>query len=279
MPTTHIQAIDVHAHYGIYKQENMMPLAEGFMTGDADVVVRRARAVNVELTIVSPLLGLMPRGKASAVAGNDEAWRVVAETDGLLQYVIVNPLEPRTYDQAREMLHKGKCVAIKLHPEEHRYPIQSHGDKLFAFAAEHKATVMVHSGEQLSMPQDYAVFANAYPEMKLLLAHIGCGWDANRTHQVRGIQMSKHGNIWADTSSANSIFPGLIEWAVSEVGADRVLFGTDAPLYCTSMQRARIDQADLTDAQKKQILRENAIKLFKLEKFVQKKEPAVAGAR
>ena len=32
-------------------------------------------------------------------------------------------------------------------------------------------------------------------------------------------------------SSARSILPGLVEWAVAEVGAEKILFGTDSPLY------------------------------------------------
>ena len=82
------------------------------------------------------------------------------------------------------------------------------------------------------------------------------------THQVRAIQQSRKGNVYADTSSARSILPGLIEWAVREVGADRVLFGTDTPLYHTAMQRTRIEHADLSDEVKRQILRDNAVRLF-----------------
>ena len=43
--------------------------------------------------------------------------------------------------------------------------------------------------------------------------------------------MSKHRNIWADTSSSASLFGGIIEYAVQLVGSDRILFGTDTPLY------------------------------------------------
>ena len=86
------------------------------------------------------------------------------------------------------------------------------------------------------------------------------------THQVRAIQQSTRGNMWADTSSARSVTPGLIEWAVHELGVDRVLFGTDTPLYHAAVQRARIDHADLTDHQKTLILRENAVRLFDLDR-------------
>ena len=82
------------------------------------------------------------------------------------------------------------------------------------------------------------------------------------THQVRAIQQSRHGNVLADTSSARSITPGLIEWAVREVGIDRVLFGTDTPLYHTAIQRGRIDHADLSLDAKRKILRDNALRLF-----------------
>jgi predicted TIM-barrel fold metal-dependent hydrolase len=126
--------------------------------------------------------------------------------------------------------------------------------------------VLAHSSERNSLASDYVQFANEYPEMKLILAHIGCGWDGDLTHQVRAIQQSKHGNVFADTSSARSITPNLIEWAVREIGAERVLYGTDSPLYFAPMQRARIDHADLNDRDKRLILCENAIKLFGLLK-------------
>jgi len=96
----------------------------------------------------------------------------------------------------------------------------------------------------------------------LILAHIGCSSGADRTLQVRAIQQSRHGNICADTSSGSSIIPGLLEWAVNEAGADRVLFGTDTRLYWTAMYRARIDHADLGEEDKRKILRENAVALL-----------------
>lgn len=258
-----LQAIDVHAHFGRYERESA-DLANELMTGDANVVAERARHANVRLTIVSPLEALLPRGKADAVAGNRNAARIVAATPGLLQYVVIDPRRAETYQQADEMLQLPTCVGIKIHPEEHVYPIQEHGTAIFEFAARHRAVVLSHSSEQNSLASELVVFANQFPEMKLILAHIGCGWDGDYSHQVRAIQQSRHGNVFADTSSARSITPNLIEWAVREVGAERVLFGTDSPLYHTSMQRIRIDHADLTDREKRLILVENAERIFEL---------------
>lgn len=257
-----IAAIDVHGHYGTYVQRGNSDLLNSLMTGDAAEVVRRATAVNVELTMVSPLLALMPRFEADAAAGNREAARIVPQFPGLRQYVVIDPRQPETYTQADELLQQPHCVGIKIHPEEHGYPIREHAQAIFEFAAARRALILTHTSERNSEAHEFIPWANRFPEVRLILAHIGCGWDNDVTHQVRAIQQSRHGNVYADTSSARSILPGLIEWAVGQIGVDRVLFGTDTPLYSTAMHRARINHADLTYAQKRQILRDNALRLL-----------------
>lgn len=259
-----IQAIDVHAHYGTYIRDSSPPLVNDFATGDAETVVARARQANVRTTIVSPLSGLIPRGAADTVAGNREAAEIVRATEGLLQYVIANPLQRETFSQVDDMLAQPHCVGIKIHPEEHLYPIVEHGDALFALAAKHDAIVLAHSGDPNSWPIDFVPFANTYPNVKLILAHLGNGGGAagDPTLQVRAIEASKHGNVFTDTSSARSMMPGLIEWAVCEIGSEKIMFGTDSPLYSTAMQRARIDSAGISDEDKRQILCENAERLL-----------------
>ena len=264
MTSQHIQAIDVHAHYGDYHRENSPPIVNELVSGDAATVVARARQVNVRTTVASPLSGLMPRGRADAVAANTEAARVAAETDGLLQYVIAHPLQTETFRQAEEMLAQPQCVGIKIHPEEHVYPIREHGEALFELAARHDAIMLAHSGDANSLPSDFVDFANAWPNVRLILAHLGNGGGAagDPTLQVRAIQACKHDNVFVDTSSARSIMPGLVEWAVKEIGSRRILFGTDSPLYSTAMQRVRIDSADLSEEDKRNILCDNATRLF-----------------
>jgi predicted TIM-barrel fold metal-dependent hydrolase len=263
MAITETQAIDVHAHYGIYRQEGKAML-EKFMSGDPELVVRRAHLSRTRLTIVSPLLGLLPRLGADPVAGNAQAAKVVTETEGLLQWVVVDPLKPQTYQQARAMLKLPKCAGIKIHPEEHGWKIREHGEAIFKFAAENQAPLISHSGEENSLPADFLPFVNNFPSVSVILSHLGCGWDGDSSHQVRAIQSSKQGNLFTDTSSASSLTSGLIEWAVKEVGAEKILFGTDTPLYFAPMQRARIDYADISDREKRLILCENAEKILNL---------------
>jgi predicted TIM-barrel fold metal-dependent hydrolase len=258
-----LQAIDVHAHLGVCRGSKSKLLDE-LRSGDAETVLRRAQQANTCLTIVSPTEALMPRFKANPVKGNEEAARIIAQTEGLLQWVVVDPLKPGTYEQAADMLALPKCVGIKVHPEEHGYAITEQGTAIFEFAARHRTTIITHSGEENSMPEDFVKFANEFPEVTLIIAHLGLGWDGDPTHHVRAIQNCKHGNVFVDTSSALNITPGLIEWAVKEIGAQLILYGTDSPLYFAPMQRARIDYADIRDQDKKLILCDNAKKLFRI---------------
>jgi uncharacterized protein len=266
MTISSIRAIDSHAHFGRYVHAD--PLISEFSSGEAAEVVRRAAAVGIEWTIASPLSGLLPRGRTVEVApANEQAFREVPRVPGLLQYVIVNPLQPATYAQARRMLEAPWCVGIKIHPEEHAYRIADHGEELFAFFEETGAPVMTHSGCPNSLPADFVPFANRHPGARVMLAHLGNGnGDNNRVDlQVRAVQAAKHGNLWVDTSSARSILPGLIEWGVRELGAERVLFGSDTPLYDVAMHRTRIELAGIPDKAKHLILRDNAISFFRLE--------------
>jgi len=255
------QAIDVHAHIGVYRQDET-PLENGFFSGDARLVLRRARAAGVGITLVSSLDAMLPRLKGDPIAGNRSLHEIVCRSPGLRQWAVVDPTKPDTYAQAADLLQHPRTVGIKIHPEEHGYDIREHGRAIFEFAERHHAVVETHSGEENSRPAEFVRFADSFPGVTLILSHLGCGWDGDHGHQVRAIQACRHGNIYTDTSSSQSIYCGLIEWAVREAGADRILFGTDSPIHSVAAQRARIDAAEIPAAAKRRILHDNAARVF-----------------
>ena len=256
-----IWAIDVHSHYGVCDR-GVNPLRDRFMSGDTEVVAARARAARAELSIVSPLAALISSSSVNVVGANQQALSDIAKTQGLLQWVVVDPRDPKTFAQAAEMLCEPKCVGVKIHPVEHKYSILEYGRKVFDFAASHYTVVQSHSGDQSCLPSDFVAFADEFPDVKVILSHVGYGWDGDMTRQVRAVSQCKHENVFTDTSSMFSIVPNLIEWAVGEIGAERILYGTDSPLYFAPAQRARVDNAEIGDEDKRLILRENALRLF-----------------
>lgn len=261
-------AIDVHAHYGLYETSEH-PVIRQCMSRTAEGVVACAHQARTAISIVSPLRAFFSTEPDALLSANEQTDQAVSAHPELLQWVVVNPLETRSFEQADRILQDPRCIGIKIHPELHHYPIAEHGDAIFRFAARHRTVIISHTGESRSLPEDFVPFADAHPEATLILAHLGFGFDGDPTHQVRAVQAARHANVFIDTSSARNIVPGLLEWAAHEVGAERLLFGTDSPLYFAPMQRARINCAELDHAAKRLILRENALRVLHLEPFLQ----------
>ena len=259
-----MKAIDVHGHFGIH-DHGAGGLATLMRSGDIDVVRRRAQAVDVRLTIVSALRA-MTLYSGDVLPGNDDARAAAEKHDDVLFWTVLDPLLPRSFDQTESLLEHPRCAGIKVHPVNHRYDIRDQGDEIFSFAAGFHALVLTHSGCVNSFPEDFVSFANEYPEVDLILGHLGNSADGNLSRQVYALERAEHGNVYVDTSSANSINSGLIEWAVSHVGAERILFGTDTPLYFVASQKARIEHAEIDQAAKKAILYDNAARLLNKER-------------
>ena len=268
VPVEKVEAVDVHAHYGIPAGDHMA-LEYELTSGYGEKVVERARAARTAFTFVSPLLALVPQYGGDTLAGNEEAARVVSEVPGLRQWVVVDPLNPETYAQAALMLQNPKCIGIKIHPWMHGYPIKEYGDRIFRFASTQAAggniVIETHTGDTNSQPEEFVPFADEYPDVILIMSHLGHSIDNDLTHQVRAIQAGKRNNLFTDTSSSRMVTSGLLEWAVGEIGAEHILYGTDSPLYFAASRRARVDFAEMDDQAKRMILRENAARLFQLE--------------
>lgn len=256
-----VRAIDVHGHVGQYRGCKHAVM-DGFYSGGPDVVRRRAEWARVEFTFVSPLQGLFTQFGDDPLRANSELAADIGNHPCLFHWAVVEPSRPETYRQAAELLKTPRCIGIKVHPDFHGYRIAEHGGRIFEFAAKTGAVILSHSGGDPSLPLDFLPFADAFPEVKLILAHLGWSLDFDLTRQVGAVAASRHGNVHVDTSSSFSVTSNLIEWAVREVGPERVLFGTDTPLYFSPMQRARIDHAEMDDAAKRLILRGNAERLF-----------------
>lgn len=106
-----------------------------------------------------------------------------------------------------------------------------------------------------STPSDIAFLAEKHPGLRIAMAHLnGC--------RCRGIQdIKKLPNVSIDTSGSAGE-DGYLEYAIKELGPDRVLYGSDYPGRDFAAQLARIDSVELTPEAKNKLLCENAAKLF-----------------
>jgi predicted TIM-barrel fold metal-dependent hydrolase len=166
--------------------------------------------------------------------------------DWIFQWVVVHPDREETFRQAEEMLRSPKTLGIKIHPAYHGYDITARGDEIFSFAAGLGASVLMHPDALDKM----AGFADRYPDMTLILAHLG------GEEFLDAAAAARHGNILVDTSGGASSLNNVVERGVERIGAERILFGTDT--YAAGFQTGRIVWAGIPDGDKRKILRDNA---------------------
>lgn len=255
-------AIDVHAHFGDYDVgAGPGALANRLFGGGIDVVRRRAQAAGVRLTVVSGITAFMPYG-GNPFRANDDSRAAAEKYDDICFWAVLDPRLKESYRQVEALLPHPRCKGIKIHPQRHFYEIRQYGDEVFSFAAGFRAVVLTHSGDPGSFPEDFISFTDRYPQVRLILAHLGNSSDGAMGRQVSAVQRSQAGNVFIDTSSARSIYSGLIESAVETIGANRLLFGTDTPLYSVACQKARIESAEISLGDKRAILFRNAARLL-----------------
>lgn len=181
---------------------------------------------------------------------NQYLHQLVTETDWIYQWVVIDPRQEKTYEQAEQMLGHPKVLGIKIHPTYHGYDILDSADALFAFAEKHKAVMLMHPQHIPEMPE----FADKYPGMKLIIAHL------SSMEHIEAVANAKNGNIYVDTSGGGSSINNIVEYAVSSVGSEKILFGTDT--YACAYSYPRIALADITLEDKENILWKNALRLF-----------------
>ena len=90
------------------------------------------------------------------------------------------------------------------------------------------------------------------------MAHMGSFNDEDC--YAKAIEGARHGNVYIDTSGLASYNNRVVEYTVGRVGSEHILFGTDT--YAAGFQRGRIAYAMIADADKRNILRYNAERLF-----------------
>jgi len=135
-------------------------------------------------------------------------------------------------------------------------------DPIAARAAELKAPILQHTfwrtGEPIeneSFPADVAELAARHPEAKLICGHTGGAWERG----VRAIRSQP--NVWADICGSDPT-AGMVEMLVRELGAERVLYGSDAGGRSFASQLAKVQGADIPAESRRLILGDNFRRLL-----------------
>lgn len=136
-------------------------------------------------------------------------------------------------------------------------------DAIVERAAQHEALIFQHTwmkmdGTQLpgeSTPKDLVGLAKRHPKANFVCGHSGGTWEIG----IRAVRAAT--NIYVETAGFDPT-TGMVEMAVRELGAERVLFGSDAGGRSFASQLAKVTGADISDAARRLILGENLRRLL-----------------
>lgn len=255
--------------------------------GHAVVVNLFARDIFYERAVAAldPALGTRARTEAGRAveAGLGDAmvqfneWLVasLADQPRLTPFVAVDPgvLSPeRNVSHLAAMASRG-ARGVKLHPVLQRFqPGDSRMDGVYRACVELGLTVLSHSGsntgpEQYARPRAFAPVMRAYPDLHLVLAHLG-------------------GGAWTETAAFAEEFTTvsfdlseIVEWLgatggpapedfvrlIRRIGPDRVMLGSDYPWYDPALTLSKVmDLPGLSGSEKEAIVGGNARRMLAL---------------
>jgi uncharacterized protein len=135
-------------------------------------------------------------------------------------------------------------------------------DAIIRRAAELKAVIFQHTwykadgnlpGE--STPDDLVELARRHPTVNFICGHTGGTWELG----IRAVRRQQ--NILVDLAGSDPT-QGITEMAVRELGAERVIYGSDAGGRSFSSQLAKVHGARIPDETKRRIFRDNLRELL-----------------
>lgn len=193
---------------------------------------------------------------------NDEVLRALRRfPDRAFGFVYLNPKHTAaSLDELNRCVRDGPMVGVKLWVAERCNSPQL--DPLIDRAAELNAIVFQHTwlkvGGNLpgeSTPLDLVELAQRHPRATLICGHSGGDWEIG----LRTIQ--PHKNLYADLAGGDPT-AGITEMAVRELGAGRVIYGSDAGGRSFASQLAKVYGARISDTERRMILAGNLKRLL-----------------
>jgi predicted TIM-barrel fold metal-dependent hydrolase len=216
----------------------------------------------------------------------DNQWTrdFLTEAKGHVQAMCnVDPRDPGAADLLEREMAAG-FRGVKLLPVNRCYRVSDAACRpFFEKAAELRAPVVIHYGVTVDPtgdlryadPIDLSPVARDFPEVPFVIAHFGAGWldDVLRlAYQCKNVCVDTSGtNNWMDHYVPKLTLAEVFERALTALGPERVIFGTDSGTTAQyrewiKYQQARtLEELGLSAVERDLILRGNAVRLFGMD--------------
>ena len=196
---------------------------------------------------------------------NDEVLRALkAHPDRLIGFVYLSAKHVQeSLAELDRCVANGPMVGVKLWVA--RRCATEEIDPIIKRATELKALIFQHTWFKVngnyageSTPDDLVEVAKRFPEVPLICGHTGGNWELG----IRAIK--RYPNLYADLAGSEPT-AGYTEMAVRELGAERVIYGSDAGGRSFATQLAKVHGAAITEEQKHLIFGGNLRRLLRMK--------------
>ena len=243
--------IDVHAHYGAWERTITLP-----RTPEAIVAAMDRTGVDKLIgSSFTAIHGEMRRGNEQTEAFCE------AFPQRLYGYCAINPHYPGEIEAELRRCFEDSphFVGLKFHCGLHAASLSHPGyEAALAYADAHGLPVLVHGGGDRAL---WETVAARYPNASFIMAH-ACAWDGVDLAGREFYGLARDAtNIHVDVAGSRAC-RGALRALVDLVGPDKVLYGSDFPMFDLAWQVARIAGSDLTVGQQTALCSGNALRLF-----------------
>lgn len=190
-------------------------------------------------------------------SANDYALAMRDASDGFfLPFCYVSPTTPEAaVAEIERCVAQEGMVGIKLWVAQRASDTRL--DPIMEQAVTYDVPVLQHAWRKTtgnlpgeSFPADVADLARRHPRARIIMAHLnGCN--------PAGVEDVRHcDNVYVDTSGGDPE-TGMVELAVQRLGAQRVVYGSDAPIRHFGVTMAKVLGARIDAAARRRILWDN----------------------
>ena len=159
---------------------------------------------------------------------------------------------------------------IKIHPSFNTVSADDPAyEPVWQFASENDLPIVAHTWsvssynpvQVLSTPDKFEKFAASFPDVRFVLGHSG-GRGAGRLDAIR--MAREYANVYMDFGGDIYCYQ-YFEQMLKQVPGNKVIFGSDYPWLDQRSHLSRVYMSDISTTQKRKILRDNALEVYRLE--------------
>ena len=206
---------------------------------------------------------LVGRPRLLAERENDEVLQAIAHwQDRVFGFAYVSGEQvDASLREIDRCVRDGPMVGIKLWVARRCH--EADLDAIVKRAADLKAVIFQHTwlktdDSQLpgeSTPHDLVALARRHPDVPLICGHTGGTWELG----IRAVRA--HPRIYVDLAGSDPV-NGFVEMAVRELGAERILYGSDCGGRSFASQLGKVYGARIAEAERRLILGQNLRRLL-----------------